>query len=250
MSEFTDQPIDTGFAELTVTVSEPAAEPEVAPEKGLTPQGLNALKAMVAMPKEFGTPQMAALARDIAMNIYPIETILQNHRLTNAQYDFLSEHNEFFKNSVAQQANEWQGVKNTQDRLRAQAAAALEEQLPVIASRMGQKSEKLADAVEAAKLFAKIAAVDTDTGGARRGGEGFTISIDLGADTRITVGYEGAPTAPAEQGRGVSPGSNGEGAREVRSLQAVPQGQGDNGALRQIAQGASAPASGGAIPEG
>ncbi len=170
------------------------------PSPGLTKEGREAAKALVPMPLDFGVPQMTALARDLAMDLYTVDVILNKHRLNNAQFEFLRENNEYFKSTLVQQANEWQGVKSTQDRLRAQAAAALEEQLPTLASRMGKQSEKLADTVEAAKLFAKIAGVDAVPAGAHTTGERFTINIDLGADARIIVGAGAAPqesTKPA-----------------------------------------------------
>jgi hypothetical protein len=174
--------IETGFDDpaITATVT-----------NGLTPAGLDALKAMVAMPKQFGPPEMVALARDLATNIHPLRDILLKHNLTNIQYEFISEHNEFFKKTLQVLSLEWQGVTKTADRLRMQAQAALEAQLPSIASRMGKQSEKLIDAVEAAKLFAKIGDVDGGTDRGNASGERFTISIDLGADARLVIGNAG-----------------------------------------------------------
>jgi hypothetical protein len=121
------------------------------------------------------------------MDVHTVDNVLHKHGLTNAQYEFLATHNNFFKKALLQQVAEWQRLDSTQARLKAEAAAALEEQLPVLASRMGSRSEKLSDAVEAAKLFAKIAGVDTTAGGTNSAGERFTINIDLGADERLTV---------------------------------------------------------------
>lgn len=243
----TDEHVETGLveaaAEITATVKDE-------PAPGLTSAGVDALKAMVSLPQNFGAPQMVALARDIGMNIYPIGTILSNHGLKNAQYEFLQNHNEFFRNSVIQQANEWQGLKSTQDRLRAEAAAALEEKMPGLANRMGNAGEKLADAVEAAKLFAKIAGVDGDAQGARRGGEGFTITIDLGADTRVTVGTNG--TAPANADAHLQPPlrTDGEGQGQQSPLSHQPQGQGGMREVRQVGPRQIAAPASGPIPEG
>lgn len=159
---------------------------------GLTPEGLDALKAIVALPKQFGPPEMVALARDLATNIHPLNVILLNHNVSNVQYEFLTEHNAFFKKTLEALSLEWQGVTKTVDRLRMQAQAALEAQLPSIASRMGKQSEKLIDAVEAAKLFAKIGDVDGGASGGNASGERFTISIDLGADSRLVIGNAGS----------------------------------------------------------
>jgi hypothetical protein len=120
--------------------------------------------------------------------------LLSKHGITQTQYDFLIEHNDYFKNTLASECKDWQSIASTEKRVRLQALAALEDKMPSIANRMGQAAEKLGDVVEAAKFFAKVANVDSTTGGAAGGGAGFTISIDLGADTRITIGPpEGAP---------------------------------------------------------
>jgi hypothetical protein len=184
-SDFENELVDTGFDKLvtaTVTAPEPPAP------AGLTPEGLEALKALVALPADKSTPQfLMRVSADFAMDIHTTDAILAKHGLSHAQYEFLSQHNEFFKQALLQQAREWGRLTSTQDRLKAEAAAALEEQLPVIAMRMGQRGEKLGDAVEAAKLFAKIAGVDTSPSGPGTSGERFTINIDLGADERITA---------------------------------------------------------------
>lgn len=207
---FIHDPIETGFDRvITATVN-----PE--PEK-LTPEGREAMKALVPFKQEQGSPAfLATLAREIAMDIETVDAILKKHGLSNAQYEYLSNHHEYYKKTLLQQVHEWQSLGSTQARLKAQAAAALEAQLPTLGSRMGQASEKLADAVEAAKLFAKIAGVDTDTGGPRGGGEGFTITIDLGADERLTLrsGQAAGAGAKTVGASTVSPDAAGKGAAQ------------------------------------
>jgi hypothetical protein len=174
---FENELVETGFDLITATVN-----------PGLTPEGIEALKSLVALPADKATPHfLMAVARELAMDVHTVDNVIAKHGLTHAQYDFLAKHNAFFKQALLQQISEWQRLDSTQARLKAEAAAALEEQLPVLASRMGSRSEKLSDAVEAAKLFAKIAGVDSAPGGTAAAGERFTINIDLGADERLTV---------------------------------------------------------------
>ncbi len=188
-----------------------AVNQEVIATPGFTREGYEAAKALVPMPRDFGVPQMTALARDLAMDLLTVDAAIHKHGLSNAQYELLRDYNEYFKKTLAQQAAEWQGIGSTQDRLRAQAAAALEEQLPVLASRMGKQSEKLIETVEAAKLFAKIAGVDGDAARTGGGGERFTINIDLGADTRLILGAgSGASSGHQSKSNGEIPaGSQG-----------------------------------------
>lgn len=177
--DFDNELVETGFDLITATVN---------PDPGLTPEGIEALKALVALPADKSSPQfLMAVARDLAMDVHTADAVIAKHGLSHAQYDFLSKHNAFFKQALLQQVSEWQRLDSTQARLKAESAAALEEQLPVIASRMGSRAEKLSDVVEAAKLFAKIAGVDSTPTGAGSTGERFTINIDLGADERLTV---------------------------------------------------------------
>lgn len=230
--------VDTGFGD-PAAVYIPGGEEESAPARppitvavnppepvGLTREGREAAKALIPLPKDFGTVQITALARDLAMDLLTVDVILKKHGLSNAQYEFLCEYNDYFKSTIAQQAKEWQSIGSTQDRLRAQAAAALEEQFPTLASRMGKQSEKFADAVEAAKLFAKVAGVDGTPSGHGAAGERFTINIDLGADTRLVIGAGADPQAgagPAQLG-GVRQDGGGQGAR--REVPALPKGSG------------------------
>lgn len=179
IDEFTDEPIETGLVTATVTAP------------GLTPAGKEAAKALLHM-KDVSLATLAQLARDIAQDIYPLSQLLNKHGLTNLQYEFLLEHNEFFKRAIAQETKDWQSIASTEKRIRLQALAALEDKLPIIANRMGSAAEKLGDVVEAAKLVAKVAGVDTIPSGSGGGGAGFTITIDLGADTRVTIGPQEA----------------------------------------------------------
>lgn len=227
---FTDQPVDTGFGELvTATVTEPA---------GLTPEGIEAAKSLVKMP-DISPTDLARLGRDIAMNILEFPKVLQKYNLSQAQYDWLSTYNEFFKNVLSHLIKEWQGIDSTEKRVRAQSLAAFEELLPVLAGRMARPTEKLIEAIEGAKLLASVGGVDSKQQGPRSGGEGFSITIDLGADTRLTIG----PQTPEAAGAGPA----GAGAlhtvagREINGsqVQANPPRQGEAAPLRQLAAGPS-----------
>lgn len=176
---FIHEPVETGLELLTAAVNKPVE---------LTPAGREALKALVGIKSEHASPSfLAGVARDVAMDIETLDAIIAKHGLTNAQYEFIATHSGFYKQTLLQQVTDWNRLASAQDRLKAQAAAALEAQFPTLAGRMGKPSEKLTDVVEAAKLFAKVAGVDVPAGGAGFSGERFEINIDLGADQRITL---------------------------------------------------------------
>lgn len=185
-TEFSEETIDTGF---TATVTDP---PAVLPEPvEMTFEAIQAAKALVNLPN-VSTVTLAQLAREIAQDIGMLPAILQRHNLTQAQYEWLEKHNKFFKGMLESEIHNWQSIRSTEVRLRLQAQAALEQQMPGLATRMGNAAEKLADAVEAAKFFARVGGVDAPQQGSAAAGERYTITIDLGADTRITVGAQGA----------------------------------------------------------
>ncbi len=143
---------------------------------------------------------LAQIARAVAQDISLLSTILEKHGLTEAQYEHLQKNNAYFRSTLEQEIKNWQSIKSTEARLRLQAQAALESQMPTLAARMD--TAKLGEAVEAAKLLARIAGVDAAQSGPVAAGEGFTINIDLGAGARIIVGTggdqkEGGPPAIA-----------------------------------------------------
>lgn len=230
---FLPEPIETGL--VTATVNEPET---------LTEEGKQAAKALVNLPP-FTAPQLAAIARDVAMDILQWPALLTKHKLTQAQYDFLSSHNQFYQGLLQHSLKEWQGINSTEQRVRAQSLAAYEELLPTIAGRMGQQSEKLVDVVEGAKLLAKTGGLDAGPNGARGGGEGFTISIDLGADTKLTIGPAQAPASgPGPEGA-VTIRTDGERPGNAPPLQKQLEGPRNTGAVRPLPAGESPPAASG-----
>lgn len=207
-----DDPVDTGFdavlagevyappePELTATVNPDPEPPPPAPsptvDDGLTPAGVEAAKALVQLPKHLDWPTLAQLAREVAMNIKERGTILQEFSITQVQYDFLEAHNEFYRAALAQACKEWHAPLTTQERIKVEAAAILEDSLLVLGARMQNKGEGLPGVVEAAKLFAKIADVGERSQGQAAPGERFTINIDLGGDKSLVIDTTAAPAA-------------------------------------------------------
>ena len=225
--EFTDEPIETGLVTATVN---PSASEE------LTPEAIQAAKALVALP-DISPVTLAQLARDIAQDIGLLPAILQKHKLTQAQYEFLEKHNAFFRGILANEIKNWQSIRSTEVRLRLQAQAALEQQMPGLATRMGSTAEKLGDAVEAAKLFARIAGVDAAPTGPATTGERYQITIDLGADASVVIGAtSGAPQNARTPEQGAAQ-ANPAGGSNAPALRRDGQGQGHLLALPALPEG-------------
>lgn len=234
-----DEQVDTGFAAVLTNPKSVWRAPDdvtaaVTADEGLTPDGVQAAKALLALPILTG-PMLARLARELAMDIRATLEILKDYQLNKVQYDFLREHNEFFKAALTASTIEWNSAMSTQDRIRAQAAAALEDKLPDLAIRMGNKSEGLPGVVEAAKLFAKIAGVGERDMGAVASGERFTITINLGADEKIIVGstQEVSATHPTAAGAG-SLSSDASGQDSGQAVRPLAEGQGDGATFRLL----------------
>lgn len=223
--EFTDEPIDTGI--VTATVTEPVE---------LSAEAIQAAKALVNLP-ELTTVELAQLAREIAQDIGLMPSILQKHRLTQPQYEYLEKHNAFFRNMLVNEIKNWQSIKSTEQRLRLQAQAALEQQMPVVAQRMGNAAEKLGDVVEAFKAVARVAGVDSAPSGPVSSGERYQITIDLGADTNVVIAAQGrAPASAGQDATGALP-NNAKGSGAGAALHNVGKGQGEQLALPALPKG-------------
>ena len=194
--------LEATIAADIVTAAVTNAIPESIPEKGLTEDGKQAAKSLVRLP-DIPYTSLAQLARDIAMDIKERHVVLTSHNLTEAQYDYLEANNEFFISALKAACIEWHAPLTTQERIKLEAAAILEDSLPGLGSRLQNTREQLPGVVEAAKLFAKIAGVGERDAGAAPSGERFVINIDLGGDQKVVVSTGPAPqeiTARADAG--------------------------------------------------
>lgn len=208
----TDQ-VDTGFDAVIAGEKWEAPEPDVAagqdfgrepvtvtvttPPPGLTDAGKQAAKALVQLPVM--TPsELAKLAREIAMDIKERTLVFKEYALTETQYEFLEANNDFYKAALQAACVEWHAPLSTQERIKVEAAAILEDSLLGIGARMQNKSEGLPGVIEAAKLFAKVAGVGEREVGLGTPGERFTINIDLGGDQKLVVSSTPAPDKLAQ----------------------------------------------------
>lgn len=128
---------------------------------------------------------LAALARELAMNIKPKEMILSAYKLSTEQFDTHIAKNPFFIRAFEASCIEWNSALSTNQRIKAQAGAVLEESLPELGARMLNGREKLQEVVETAKLFSKLAGAEI-TAATNSPSEKFTINIQIGSQ-KVTV---------------------------------------------------------------
>lgn len=134
-----------------------------------------------AMPTHLLQGDLLKLAREVAMDIRPLPIVLVDYKLTEAQYNMLLT-TRYYPGVLELAQREWNSALTTPERVRISSAALLEQALPVIGARAGDKREDLNKTVEAAKLLAKVSQLDQAVGPVG-GGEKFSITINIGEQT-------------------------------------------------------------------
>jgi hypothetical protein len=129
-------------------------------------------------------PQLlAVLAREIATDSLKLKDLLAKYQLDEEYYQSFVASSPYFQKLLESYTAEWESVVNTPRRLAFIAQTALEEKLPVLAARLGDRREGFSDAVAAAKLFKELGGIATPAPSAAQLGERFTITINLGGNT-------------------------------------------------------------------
>ena len=149
---------------------------------------------------------LVALARDIAAGINELPMVLDKHSLTEAEYEIIRE-NKYFAAVVEAERAAFHSPSNVDERLRIQAAHALEDFMVTLCSRINDRTEELTSAIAGGQLLAKIAGITErkqNTGPSDK----FMIQINLGADKQIEFVKDINPQAqekPDEKLRQISP---------------------------------------------
>lgn len=125
---------------------------------------------------------LAKLAREMGMAVRDYKDIFKDFDITEEDY-YQIEKNEFYQRAKTQFALEWNSSLSATERVKVISAAYLEQVLPVIGAKALNAEEKLPDATEVAKFFARNAGVGVDKPDAKSAAERFVITINLGADT-------------------------------------------------------------------
>lgn len=135
---------------------------------------------------------MAALAREIAMDIFPTKTIIELHRLTDEEWEKIKA-NRQFQDMLASMSLEWNSAANTKERVKVKAATGLEMHLESLIMAIADEAIPLAQRVEAGKFLARLGELD---GSGAAMGSGFHITLNIGnrsidMDARVAPMIEG-----------------------------------------------------------
>jgi hypothetical protein len=137
---------------------------------------------MTTEPNEVFAVDLAALAREIAMDIFPVPQILELHRLTDDEW-LRIQGNPKFQEMLKSLVAEWNATSSTRERVKMKSATGLESILEVYIRDIADPSIPLAQRVEAGKFLARLGEMDGQRVGAE-GGNGFSITLNIGAVTR------------------------------------------------------------------
>ena len=123
---------------------------------------------------------LAALAREIAMDVFEVPKILEIHRLSDAEWQKIQA-NPKFQDMLRGLIAEWQSAGNTKERVRIKAATGLEMQLEQYILDIADAKIPLAQRVEAGKFLARLGELDGSHLVGNASGTAFQINLNIGA---------------------------------------------------------------------
>lgn len=144
----------------------------------------------VVRTKKIDDLTLVQLAREIAMNIQSIETILETHQIDVDTWDRLKITPRFVQ-LLETETSSWNSAINTHERVKLKSAALVEDWLPEAYARMNDTTENLNAKTELAKLVARLAGMGLNNTSITDGsGERFSVTINLGGDNSLKIEKE------------------------------------------------------------
>lgn len=145
----------------------------------------------ITLPNLQGDLLMVRLARSIAQDIVELDQILTTNHVSPEAWAIIEKHPRFQK-YLQEAILEWNAAENAPERVKIKAAAAIEEWLPEGFSQMHNQDAPLLHRNDLAKLMAKLGGMDRGSGVGfdGNGGERFSVTINLGADTKLSYNKE------------------------------------------------------------
>jgi hypothetical protein len=144
-----------------------------------------------------GVPEVLALrlAREIAMNLQDVETILALNEIRPAQWEII-QRSPYFQSVLTDAVTAWNSAINTEQRVKLKSAALFEEWLPEANILAHDRQQPLSGKVELMKLL-KAAGIGSGVAGTENGGERFSVIINLGGDAKLSFEKLVTPTVTA-----------------------------------------------------
>jgi hypothetical protein len=139
----------------------------------------------------FNDVTLLKLAREIAMDIRPLEDLLASLEISAENWGIIQSL-PTFQTYLRGAVEEWQSATNTQERVRLKSLSFVEEALPEFFARAHDPKESLAAKTEVLKAVAKFAGVG-GMADAAVSGEKLTVTINLGADNQLKIERDVTP---------------------------------------------------------
>lgn len=142
-------------------------------------------------------------ARELAIDHWDIDDLLDRYQLRYDDFRLLFEFPRFAQ-LIASEEESWASAKNTHERVRLKSAALIESYLEQAAKELHDANQGLVAKTGLAKLIGSFAGlgVDESRGKGMASGSGFSITINLGADRKLSIdvgsGDEEVPTLESE----------------------------------------------------
>lgn len=133
----------------------------------------------------FDETLLIRLAREISMDIRPVEDILEAYKLTETEWALIRVQPRFLE-YLSQMIQEWESATNTQERVKLKSLAFVEEALPEFFSRAHDPLNPLPAKVEILKTVARFAGIGATVDGGTSG-EKLSVTINLGGDRQVRI---------------------------------------------------------------
>lgn len=137
--------------------------------------------------------KMLKLAREIAMDMKPLEDILQALSIDHEEWkgiQMMPRFNAYLKDAI----ETWHGALNTGERVRLKSLAFVEEALPEFFARAHDATEALPAKTEVLKTIARFAGVGAAVGNDGSPADRLSVVINLGADNSVRLEKDITPS--------------------------------------------------------
>lgn len=129
---------------------------------------------------------LVVLAREIAKDMKPLETILKDHQIDEFKWAAIQE-NDYFQATLASEISDWNAASNVNERVRLKSLHFVEEALPEFFGRAHDPRESLAAKTDVLKTVARLAGIGVGSEVKGGIGEKFSVTINLGSDNAIKI---------------------------------------------------------------
>lgn len=157
------------------------------------------MAAITQTSPSFNDVMLLKLAREIAMDIRPLDDVLVTHEVTPHEWAEIQSH-PVFRSYLRSAIEEWNSATNTAERVRLKSLAFVEESLPEFYARAHDQQENLQHKIRVLEVVAKFAGVGGPMEGAVSG-EKFTVTINLGADHQLKIEKDVTPQGNLIEGQ-------------------------------------------------